>query len=184
METTPRDPWFDPVRARPVLTAVLAVAVCALLTVRLGPAAELPAFLAVGVLGSVLSVIDVALKRLPDPLTGTAAVAAFAVLAVADPGRLKYAVFGALALFAFYGIQWFVMPSQIGFGDVKLAVSLGLLLGWLGLPAWIGGVFAIHLLGGAWALGMIVARRGGRGASLPFGPVMAAGTLVSVLIYG
>ncbi|GAA3216799.1 A24 family peptidase [Actinocorallia longicatena] len=182
-EIAPRDPWFDPVRERPWAVTGVAVAVCALITWRLGWRSDLPAFLVLGVGGTLLAVIDVALKRLPDPLTLPGAAMILALLALSGEGSPAGAVYGALGLFAFYGIQWFALPGHIGLGDVKLALSLGALLGWLGLGAVIGGVVAIHLLGGLWAAGVIVSRRGGLGAGIPFGPFMVGGTLAAVLIY-
>src|SRR5687767_7912353 len=143
------DPWFEPVSRRPLVVAVVAVAVVALITVRLGWRSDLPAFLFLGVIGTMLSFIDVALKRLPDPLTlpGAAGVAALLAVACLDVGFDHFlgALYGMGALFVFYAVQWFIAPSQIGLGDVKLALSLGLVLGWLGLQAFILGIFAIQV---------------------------------------
>jgi leader peptidase (prepilin peptidase)/N-methyltransferase len=178
---------FEPVSRQPVLVAVVAVAVVALITVRLGWRPDLPAFLFLGVIGTMLSFIDVALKRLPDPLTlpGAAGVAVLLALACLDVGFDHFlgALYGMGALFVFYAVQWFIAPGQIGLGDVKLALSLGLVLGWLGLQAFILGIFAIQVLGGLWALGLIISRRGGLKSSMPFGPFMLAGTLLAVLVY-
>jgi leader peptidase (prepilin peptidase)/N-methyltransferase len=181
------DPWFEPVSRRPVPVVVVAVVVVAVIAVRLGWRADLPAFLFLGVIGTMLSFIDVALKRLPDPLTlpGAAGVAVLLALACLDVGFGHFlgALYGMGALFVFYAVQWFVAPSQIGLGDVKLALSLGLVLGWLGLQAFILGVFAIQVLGGVWAIGLIIVRRGGLKSSFPFGPFMLAGTLVALLVH-
>ncbi|MEO5874702.1 MAG: A24 family peptidase [Streptosporangiaceae bacterium] len=184
---TAADPWFEPVSRRPFPVAVVAAAVVAVLAVRLGRRPDLPAFLLLGVLGTMLSFIDVALKRLPDPLTlpGALGVAALLALASLDVGFGHFvgALYGMGALFLFYAIQWVIVPHQIGLGDVKLALSLGLVLGWLGLQAFVLGIVAIQVLGGLWALGVIIVRRGGLTSSIPFGPFMLAGTLVAVLRY-
>src|SRR3954447_21169985 len=116
------DPWFRPVSRRPFPVAAVAVVVMAVIAVRLGWRADLPAFLFLAVIGTMLSFIDVALKRLPDPLTlpGAAGVAILLALACVDVGFGHFlgALYGMGALFAFYAVQWFVAPSQIGFGDV------------------------------------------------------------------
>jgi leader peptidase (prepilin peptidase)/N-methyltransferase len=183
---TEADPWFEPVSRRPLPVAAVAVAVVVVIAVTLGWRSDLPAFLFLGVIGTMLSFIDVALKRLPDPLTlpGAAGVAVLLALACLDVGFGHFlgALYGMAALFAFYAAQWFIAPGQIGLGDVKLALSLGLVLGWLGLQSFVLGVFAIHVLGGIWALGVIIVRRGGLKSSIPFGPFMLAGTLVALLV--
>ncbi|GAA2407559.1 hypothetical protein GCM10010191_14870 [Actinomadura vinacea] len=64
-----RADWTAPLRRRPLPVALAAAAVLALLTWRIGPRADLPAFLVLGVAGTALAAVDVALRRLPDPLT-------------------------------------------------------------------------------------------------------------------
>lgn len=186
-DTTPRDPWFAPVLARPLAVAAVTVLVAALLVFRLGLRADLAAYLVLAVIGTMLAFIDAATMRLPDQLTlpGAAAVAGLLALAALDLGwnRLLFALGGAVALFLYFGIQWFIVPRMLGLGDVKMALALGLALGWLGLGAFIAGVFLMHMTFFVWALGVLVAGRARFGMSLPFGPFMLAGTLIGVLVY-
>ena len=180
--------WFEPVARRPARVAVVAAATLALITWRIGPDAALPAYLYLGAVGVVLAFIDVAIRRLPDPLTLPSYAVAAALLGVAatfthDGGtRYVHALAGMGALLAFYAVQWFFLPGQIGLGDVKLAGVLGLYLGWLGLGGVLLGVFAIHLLGGLYAGALLAARRTTLNATIPFGPFMLAGTLVAILL--
>lgn len=185
----PRFDWSEPVTGRPVLVGAVTVAVLALLYWPIGLRADLPAFAYLGVVGVPLVVIDIALKRLPDPLTLSAYPVGAVLLGLAAPfiraGGTHYvhALLGMGALLLLYAVQWFIVPNQIGLGDVKLSGVLGLYLGWLGLGAWIIGLLAPFLLGGLYALVLLVTGRATRKSSIPFGPFMLLGTLLSVLLY-
>jgi leader peptidase (prepilin peptidase)/N-methyltransferase len=181
--------WFAPVARRPAATAALAVAVVALLGWRFGPRPELAAFVYLGVVAVVLAVIDAAIKRLPDPLTLPSYPVGAALLGAAAPftedggTRYLHALAGMAALWLLYAAQWFLVPGQLGFGDVKLAGVLGLYLGWLGLGAAVVGVLAIHLTSGLYALALLATGRAGRRTQIPFGPFMIAGALLAVTLY-
>ncbi len=140
-----------------------------------------------------MSAIDFETYLLPDVLTiPTLAfgLVAVAIAAFTDLGG-PYAV-PALVGMAFYGIFVFVAfiinPAGIGFGDVKLAPLLGLMVGWAVVSSLEGirlTTYAIILgfLGGA-VIGTIanLALRRGLRAEIPFGPAMVAGTLLIVLL--
>lgn len=180
--------WIEPVVRRPMWVAAAGAATLALIAWRIGPDAALPAYLYLGAVGVVLAFIDVAIRRLPDPLTLPSYAIGAALLGVAavvtrDGGtRYLHALAGMGALAVFYAVQWFFLPDQIGLGDVKLAGVLGLYLGWLGLAGVVLGVFAIHVLGGLYAGALLAARRADRKATVPFGPFMLAGTLIAILV--
>jgi leader peptidase (prepilin peptidase)/N-methyltransferase len=76
-----------------------------------------------------------------------------------------------------------VSPRSMGFGDVKLAFVLGLVLGWLGWSELVLGLFCGFLAGAVVGISLIVLRHRGRKDHLPFGPFLAFGTLV-VLLWG
>jgi hypothetical protein len=69
-------------------------------------------------------------------------------------------------------------------GDVKLALVIGLLLGWFGLNAWLIGLLAAFVVGGLVALVALLLRRVTLRGSIPFGPSMLAGALVALLVVG
>ena len=68
--------------------------------------------------------------------------------------------------------------EALGFGDVKLAVFMGLLLGW---PYTFTAIFYGVLLAGVVSIGVIVWRRTMKG-TIAYGPYLAAGALI-VLLY-
>ncbi len=150
-------------------------------------------YLVFAVLLVAMSAIDFETFLLPDILTLPALVGALILVAVAaftDVGA-PLAV-PALAGMAFYGgfvfLAFVVNPAGIGFGDVKLAPFLGLMLGWaeastLHSVRLVFYAIIVGFLGGAvvGTIGNLVLRRGLR-AEIPFGPAMVAGTLVVVAL--
>lgn len=173
-------------RARPGIAVTTAV-VFGLLAWRFPGRAELPAYLYLAAVGSLLAFIDIAVKRLPNPLTLPSYLAGPALLCLAvllggHPTRLVHALIGLAVLWALYAAQHLLAPGAIGWGDVKLAGILGLYLGWLGAPAWWLGVLAGFVLGGLYAAVLLITRRGSRKTEIPFGPFMLAGALAGILL--
>jgi leader peptidase (prepilin peptidase)/N-methyltransferase len=165
----------------------LAGALCALIGWRAGAVAALPAYLYLAVAAVALGAIDVALHRLPDRIVLpsypiAAALLTGAAVATGDAGPLARAGLGALALFATYYAAAVAVPGGMGFGDVKLAGVLGLVLGWAGWPQLILGAALAFLYGGVCAAVLLAARRAGRKSRLPFGPFMLAGALTAVIL--
>ncbi len=96
--------------------------------------------------------------------------------------RMVTAGLGMVILFGFYFLLAVISPRGMGFGDVKLAGVIGMLLGWLGWgPLAVGG-FAAFLLGGVFSLLLIAARRVSRKGGIPFGPWMIAGAYVGISV--
>ncbi|MFJ6199518.1 prepilin peptidase [Micromonospora sp. NPDC092111] len=171
----------------PAVVAVVGAVVFGGLAVALGPDPALPAFLLVAALGLVLAVVDLSCLRLPDPLVGGAALGGGvaltgAAVAAGTPGRLPLALAGAALSFTLYVVLALLPRSRLGFGDVKLAAALGLLLGWLGWPSLWLGLLLPHLLNGVLVLGLLAARRIRRDTALPFGPALLAGAWLATLL--
>ncbi|WUH97435.1 A24 family peptidase [Spirillospora sp. NBC_00431] len=174
-------------RRRRTATAVATALVCAALGWRFGASPILPAYLYFGAVGTLLTVIDLAVKRLPDLFTLPSYGIGPALLAVAVPfvddgvSHFVHAVIGMTALWVIYFLQHFFMPQAIGRGDMKLSGVLGLYLGWLGGDAWLTGLVAGALLGGVVAVGLVLTRRKSWKSELPYGPFMLAGTLIGII---
>ncbi len=171
--------------ARPGIAVTTAV-VSGAFAWRFAGRAELPAYLYLAVVGSLLAFIDVAVKRLPNPFTLPSYLVGMALLGLAvlfggHPMRLAHAAIGLAVLWGLYAVQHLVAPGAIGWGDVKLAGVLGLYLGWLGASAWWLGTLAGFVIGGLYATGVLVTRRGSRKSEIPFGPFMIVGAVVGIL---
>lgn len=171
----------------PFAPALLTALVCALLATATGPRPELVVWLLYAPFGLLLASVDVRVHRLPDGLTLPLAAATPSLLGAAallpyDAGSWSHALLGALALGGAYLVLFLINPAGMGFGDVKLALSLGAALGWYGWGILFAGAFAGFLLGSLYGLGLVLARRGGRKAAIPFGPFMLGGALLGVLL--
>jgi leader peptidase (prepilin peptidase)/N-methyltransferase len=170
-----------------VLPAVVTAVVCAALAVATGPRPELGVWLLLAPFGVLLAVVDLRVQRLPDPLTLPLAAAALALLGLAallpgHAGHWRTALYGALALGAGYFVLFLVHPGGMGFGDVKLALGMGAVLGWYGWAAVLLGTFAGFLSGALYGGALVVARRAGRRSAIPFGPFLLAGAFAGVLV--
>jgi leader peptidase (prepilin peptidase)/N-methyltransferase len=131
--------------------------------------------------------IDIAVRRLPDPLTGAAlagtlGLLAAAVLDGAPSGQLARAGIGAAAMTGFYLLLFLIRPSGLGLGDVKLAASIGAGLGWLGWPSLLAGPFLTFMLAAGYGLALVALHRATRTSELPLGPFIVLGTLAAMAI--
>lgn len=70
----------------------------------------------------------------------------------------------------------------VGLGDVKLAALLGMGLGWFAWQTVLIGMYAGFLVGGLFALFLLVTRRVGRQGDLAYGPPMMVGAMVGLLM--
>jgi leader peptidase (prepilin peptidase)/N-methyltransferase len=177
-------------RQRLALAAAIGL-VWSLVTLRLAPAHPwaLPAYLALAYVGVVLAVIDARTSLLPNRLTRPAFVAVAAALTLASLATGAWPALGrGVAAAAVVGGGFLALAlarsGGLGMGDVKLAPTLGLALGWLSWGAVFSGVALAYLLGGVVALGAVVLKRANRHSSIPFGPFLIAGTLLAVLTVG
>ncbi len=166
--------------------ALACALVCAALARTVGAHPELAVWLLLVPVGLVLGRVDLAVFRLPDVLTlnafaATAVLLGGAALLPAHHGSWLRALIAAGVLAVVYGLLFLVNPAGMGFGDVKLAPTLGLVLGWYGWGAVVVGTFAGFLLGALTGLVLIAARRATRKTAIPFGPFMLVGTLAAVL---
>ncbi len=179
-----------PIPVRYPLVELLTAVAFVLVTWRalqLDQLALLPALLFFTALGIALGAIDLDVRRLPNVLVLPAYPVLAVLLAVAaavqdDWGALVRAALGAVALFGFFFLLALVYPSGMGFGDVKLAGVIGLLLGYLSWGAVVVGAFAGFFLGAVVGVAVMAAGAGGRRTALPFGPFMVLGALAALWI--
>jgi leader peptidase (prepilin peptidase)/N-methyltransferase len=159
---------------------------------RLGLSPELPATLAFIFGGVLLAVIDWRVRRLPTrlvyyTLAGVTAGLAFASLAEWDWKPLATALVGAALFSGAYFAIWFVTQRMLGFvvlgfGDVRLALVLGALLGWYGLEYVLYGALLGQVLAVLVGLGLCIRERKLH-LKFAFGPPLLAGTLAVVLLH-
>ncbi|WP_307847592.1 A24 family peptidase [Streptomyces sp. F63] len=179
-------PWFGPRSAGAVLLSALT---CGGLAAATGARPELAVWLLLAPFVLVLGYVDAAVHRLPDVLTltlpaGTAALLGVAALLPGPGGSWSAALLGGAALGGAYLALFLVHPAGMGFGDVKLALTAGVALGWYGWGVLFAGAFAGFLFGAVYGAALVVLRRAGRKTALPFGPFMMSGALLGLLLGG
>ncbi|MFD6432550.1 prepilin peptidase [Streptomyces venezuelae] len=192
--------WLGPARCgqegrtavygpRTSATAVTTSLLCAALAATTGTRPELAVWLLLAPVGVLLALVDFTVHRLPDVLTLPLAAASLALLGAVtlvpeQAGSWKASLYGALALATAYFILFLINPNGMGFGDVKLALSLGAVLGWYGWGVLLTGTFAGFLLASLYGTALVVTRRASRKTAIPFGPFLIGGAFVGLLLGG
>lgn len=169
----------------PTVVAVTALT-CTVLAAATGPRPEVAVWLLTAPIAVLLAAIDYRVHRLPDVLTlplaaTTAALLGLASLLPTAAGSWPRSLLGGLTLGACYLLLFLLNPAGMGFGDVKLALALGLALGWYGWPTLLTGALAGLLYGALYALTLLTIRHAGRKSAIPLGPSMMAGALTGVV---
>lgn len=137
-------------------------------------------------IGIWLLVIDVRTHRLPNrivlpTLAALLALVGIDVLVTGRSGPLIGAVIGMLVLGGIYAVLRATSRGGIGGGDVKLAVVIGLVLGWHGWQALAVGAASAFVLGALYALALMALRRANRSTRIAFGPWMIVGAVLGVV---
>lgn len=157
-----------------VVTGVMAV----LTVVHLGASADSVGWgLAQCLLGG-LAIADLETRRIPNVVTGPAAVLAVTLrVAFVHSALIEILVAGAAAAAVFL---LFALFARMGVGDVKLAGLLGLLLGRAVVPGLLVGTIA----GGVAAIALLASPVAWRGRTLAYGPYLCLGGAVAILAFG
>jgi leader peptidase (prepilin peptidase)/N-methyltransferase len=164
------------------------------LAVRFGGSTLVP-MLVLGACLVTVSVIDLQLQRIPDRITFPTLAVALPLIAVVSLHQdhreaIKAAVVGSVAYFLLLFITHFIYPAGMGFGDVKLALVMGLYLGWMGWTPLYPVLGPIRLVVYALMMGCIIGVVFGlavqfvtkRRGAFAFGPALAAGCLVAIFL--
>lgn len=169
---------------------ILSPVLFALAGVRFGASAVVVPYCVLFASLLVVSVIDIEHYRIPDRIVFPTLAISLPLIVVVSlglglPETIAYALIGAVAYFLLLFVAHLVYPAGMGFGDVKLALVMGLFLGWIApdpLRAFTLVLFALMI---GCVLGVVVGgilalvRR--KNAAFPFGPALAASTVIAVL---
>ncbi len=176
----------NPIPVRYPLVEATCGVLFAAVAVRFGASWELPAYLVLTAALLAISIIDLEHFIVPDRITApltVSALALFALAAIAEHNGWRFGrtLLGGLAYFAFLLLLNILYPKGMGMGDVKLAFSLGLYLGWLGWGQVFLGGFLAFLLGAVVGIGLIATKIKSRKDVVPFGPFLALGAMLTIL---
>ena len=128
-------------------------------------------------LAVIVTVTDLRSRLIPDPPLLIALAAALSVCAICDSGSIAGRLLAGAAAGGFLLAAALIRPEGMGLGDVKLAGVLGVHLGARVIEAMVIALGAGSLVGMA-----LLVRHGweGRRRTIPFGPFLALGALVSI----
>ena len=139
----------------------------------------------------VVSLIDLEHYRIPDRIVFPALGVSLGLITFVtliedyDLVYVRNALIGAVGYFLLLLLPHLLYPKGMGFGDVKLALLMGLHLGWLysdpfqvvALVMW--ALILGSLLGVVAGVGFALVR--GRRSEFPFGPALALGCVLAIL---
>lgn len=91
---------------------------------------------------------------------------------------INYLIASLLATAFFFSIFIVSRGQWMGFGDVKLAILLGLILGF---PNILAGLFLAFFFGAIIGIGAIFLQKKGLKSEIPFGPFLITGTFIAML---
>lgn len=124
-----------------------------------------------------LSVIDLEFKILPDFLVIiTGLLVFFTVLVLPSPLLFQHFLYGILTFSFFLAIYLITRKKGMGFGDVKLSLVLGFLLGDLAIPF----ILLSFILGSLIGIFVLVVGKIRPGQEIPFGPYLLFSALVTL----
>ena len=132
-----------------------------------------------------LMLIDIDTHLLPSSIMYRAIAVAVPLLVLAalndSTGSIATMFLGALIMWVLMKTLEVLSRGDLGGGDVRLALLLGLYTGWLSLEHVAIAVVAGFAAAGLFALVLVVLRRAGRRTHIAFGPFLIAGALLAVL---
>lgn len=127
-----------------------------------------------------LALIDLDTRLLPNKLTLPAAVVAVVLGTLLDASGEVERLLAGVAAGGFFLLAVLAYPRGMGVGDIKLAGVLGLYLG-----REVAAALLVGLVAGVAVGTLIMARKGvaeGRKTAVPFGPFLALGGIVALLV--
>jgi leader peptidase (prepilin peptidase) / N-methyltransferase len=127
-----------------------------------------------------VSLIDLDTRRIPNKITGPAAILAVVIGLILKPAGVPDQLLAGVCGFAFLFVFALAYPRGLGMGDVKLAGVLGLYLGSSVAVALFAGVITGAVVGLGVMAKLGVAK--GRKTAIPFGPFLATGGMVAILV--
>ena len=135
-----------------------------------------------------LAYVDWRVQRLPKAPILVATAVGLGLLAAEwlwtrDTVAALGALAGLLIARSAFWLLWRMLPHAMGFGDVRLAALVGLVLGRLGWEQLAVGLWAGLAIFGVWGIGRAVVQRSRTAMREPlaYGPFMILGMLVGVL---
>ncbi len=177
----------NPIGNEPLIIEIANATLFVLFGLRFGADLVLISFCIMAAALVALVWIDLHTFRLPREITYVAIVMSAPVLVAAalvndEPERIWQAAFGAGIALVIMGVIYLASRGGMGDGDVRLAPLLGMHLGYLNPGIVPVGLFWGFVLGAVIGVIAMAVGSAGRKTALPFGPFLAAGTVLAVFL--
>jgi leader peptidase (prepilin peptidase)/N-methyltransferase len=135
---------------------------------------------------AVTATIDAQTRRLPNKAIAAilvGEVVGFSLVAALDDSWEDWRrslLVGTIAFLVALAV-YVVSRGGLGEGDVKFALIVWIPLGWLGWGAAFGGYLVMTFIASVWAIVASVSQRKIRKVSIPLGPALALGSIITIL---
>ncbi len=143
-------------------------------------------FLSFAFIGVYITLVDLDSRKIPTQAVLMGLI--FAVIGaigysftVGNDGRALTALISMGAYFIVYFTLWFFKPGAMGYGDVRLAVLTGFVLGWISVGTAVLGFFAPFIVATIWLIPGLITKKSTGKTKIPFGPWMILGTLIAII---
>ena len=133
-----------------------------------------------------LTLIDIRLYRLPNAITYTSGVLVILIASVQAVVTGDWTMWGISMLSGIVpaGMLFLIAVFSrggMGLGDVKLTLVLGWAAGMFGVKTALSAFVITFLIGGIYALGILLTKKGSGKNAIPFGPFLLAGFWITFL---
>ena len=169
------------------LAVAVSAALAGLVAWRVEPSRLMVALVPLTPVWVLLAYVDWRVQRLPKVPILVATAVGLGLLAAEwlwtrDTAAALGALAGLVIARSVFWLLWRMLPHAMGFGDVRLAALVGLVLGRLGWEQLAVGLWAGLAIFGVWGIGRAVAQRSRTAMREPlaYGPFMILGMLVGV----
>jgi len=174
----PRPAGTAPSSRRRWIVAAITAALFALEAVSIGVVPELLPALLLTALVVPAAAIDLEHRIIPDLINKPGAVAVYATSVAVQPDRWLELLLGGIGCFLFFLVAHMISPKGMGMGDVKMALMIGLGLGYYAFGALLVAFLASTVLS------IVLILRFGpkaRKMGFPMGPFLAFGAVVGLM---
>jgi len=144
---------------------------------RFGLSFAMPLVFGVTVTLLAISMIDLQTTEIPNPLTISIAIFAVTAIWIFPSVTLLSRIIGVFVISVPLLIIALIVNGAFGGGDIKLMAASGFLLGW---QATLLAFFIAILLGGFYAIFLILSGKRKRGEHLVFGPAICIGVTIAL----
>ena len=179
----------------PEFPRIISVGVLAVLGVIFGVLAgwrltawpEWLAFAIAALVSTLLVATDLAAHEIPHKIMWPGMLGLVVALLLAAAIEGSWARFGVALLtgvviaIVYFVVAWFG-KGQFGIGDVSLSLFFGTFLGWLGLEYALVGAVGAFFVHAVVTIAVLIARRAGRKAELPFGPSLIVASWLAAFV--